>query len=159
MSGETVAQGMRGEPIFLESTDFHGMANRVLDRAVVMWEARFMSFKKIGFRSVLAVIGFRLRQEVFGQECKPVLIAFAGNDFYLGILAVYVLHFQMTKFIKAHSCSIKEANHKFVFGIFNGSQQMYYLFFREDRGKFKLLTWIQFTGENHFLSLIHISEP
>jgi hypothetical protein len=36
-----------------------------------------------------------------------------------------------------------------VFGIFNGLQQMYYLFFREDRGKFKLLTWVQFTGENH----------
>src|SRR5680860_423790 len=122
MSGETVAQGMRGEPIFLESTDFHGMANRVLDRAVVMWEARFMSFKKIGFRSVLAVIGFHLRQEVFGQECKPVLIAFAGNDFYLGILAVYVLHFQMAKFIKAHPCSIKKADHKFVFGISNGLQ-------------------------------------
>jgi len=27
---------------------------------------------------------------------------------------------------------------------------MYYLFFREDRGKFKLLTGIQFTDENHF---------
>ena len=27
---------------------------------------------------------------------------------------------------------------------------MYYLFFREDRGKFILLTGIQFTGENHF---------
>ena len=27
---------------------------------------------------------------------------------------------------------------------------MYYLFFREDSGKFKLLTGIQFTGENHF---------
>jgi len=45
---------------------------------------------------------------------------------------------------------IKKANHTFMFGIFTGLQQMYYLFFREDRGKFKLLTWIQFTGENHF---------
>jgi hypothetical protein len=29
---------------------------------------------------------------------------------------------------------------------------MNYLFFREDLGKFKFLTWIQFTGENHFRS-------
>src|SRR5660397_54645 len=142
MSGKTVTQGMRGETILLESTDFHGMANSVLNRAVVKREARFSSFKKIGFRSVLAVIGFHSCQEVFGQECESVLIAFAGNDFYLGILAVYVLHFQMAKFIKAHTCSIKKANHKFVFGIFNGLQQMCYLFFREDRGKFKLLTGI-----------------
>src|SRR5680860_1700480 len=142
MSGKTMAQRMRGEPIFLEPTNFHGMANSVLNRAVVMRKSRFLSFKKIGFRSVLAVIGFHLRQEVFGQECKPVLIAFAGNDFNLGIPAVYVLHFQMAKFIKAHPCSIKKADHKFVFGISNGLQQMYYLFFREDRGKFKLFTWI-----------------
>ncbi len=56
----------------------------------------------------------------------------------------------MTKLIKAHSGSIKKANDQFMFGIFNGSQQMYYLFFREDRGKFKLLTGMQFTSENHF---------
>ena len=111
----------------------------MLDRAVVMRKARFMSFKKIGFRPVLTVIGFHSWQKVFGQEREPVLIAFAGNDFYLGILAVNVLHFQMTKLIKAHSCSIKKANDQLVFGIFNGLQQMYYLFFREDRGKFNPL--------------------
>jgi hypothetical protein len=68
----------------------------------------------------------------------------------LEILAVNVLHFQMAKFIKPHPCSIKKADHKFVFGISNGLQQMCYLFFREDRGKFKLPTGVQFTGENHF---------
>jgi len=121
MSGETVAQGMCGETTFLEPTDFHDMANSVLNRAAVKRESRFLSFKKIGFRSVFSVIGFHLWQEVFGQECKPVLISFAGNDFYLEILAVNMLHFQMAKLIKPHSGSIKKANDQFMFGIFNGS--------------------------------------
>ena len=93
MGGKGMPKRMRGKTKSLQSAVFHCLVYGLLNRAIIEGESCLLPFKEIGFRTVLAVIGFHFFQKMLGQERKSVFVTFASHNFDLKTLAVYTFHF------------------------------------------------------------------